>query len=280
MSKCVYSCSGGGIRGGAVFGAQLAAKHEGKWHPEKFDSITGDSFGALEAALTANGWTPEEKIEFFVSTYFPKLFTRLPWSIRQSLSLIKPLSLEGVAKKIDKLGLKSSPKLFINTWDIVTGRQIIYCEKKPDWFESDKYTVFVENAFNGLGFGTVITRSMALPGLIADDYRYIDGGISEHPPLSFIPKNHHILMITLGYAGLLRPIQKGFVERAFYAYEVKSKLFMEKCLSEFTDIYVVNPKIYDISSLAFNLTKEEKKILVQRGYENTLEYWQNYNISC
>lgn len=278
----LFSCTGGGVRGIAVAGVLQQGAQQGRWDSDRFDIITGDSFGALIAALVANQWTPQEMGDLFVKTDFKQLLTTMPWQVRKPLLAVSPISLHRIKALIDNLQLKSSPKLFINTWDAESNQQVIYCEQKPAWAEKTPGipTVWIENAYTDLGFGTVITRSMALPGLEADHRQWMDGGLSEHPPLAFVPRTVEAFIINLGYAGLVphngNTIPKTLLDRALYAYEVTASTRQRMVLSQFTQCIEINPLIYDVDSIDFSLTAAQKQALIDRGSEATKAQWAKY----
>ena len=71
----IYASSGGGIRIGGTFGALLEAEAQGRFNPKAYDCYVGTSAGSLDAALTANGWTAEQKCHMFINTDFGQFFT-------------------------------------------------------------------------------------------------------------------------------------------------------------------------------------------------------------
>ena len=275
--------TGGGARGISVGGVLHAGARMKRFYPGSFDVITGDSFGALVAALVANGWSSSRIINLFAETDMDKLLTRIPWKYRKPLILLKAVKLKRVSKFIDNIRpkLRSSNRLFINTWDSHANEQVIYCEEKPEW-AVDKPNVPVrweEDAFNRLGFGKVITRSMALPGLEADDPRYLDGGVSEHPPMSFIPRNTPVLLINLGFAGLVvtsgSNVPDSIVDRVQESFDVKAHLYLEKMKNEFHNLYELNPKMYDVSATKFDLSKSRRLGIMRLAEQRTKPRWED-----
>lgn len=277
----VFSCTGGGARGIAVVGALHQGEVQGKFNPTSFDAHMGDSFGALIAALTAAGWPTVAMRTLFLNTEFDKLLSPVPWGMRLPMVVLKQVHLDRVARFIDDLRLPVRDNLFINSWDAQDNVQTIFCEKKPVWAAENPAvkTVWVENAFSDTknhGYGRVITRSMALPGLVADDDRWMDGGLGEHPPLSFIPTDADILMINLGFAGLVggaAGIPKGILDRGLYAYEVAASIRQQYAMECFPKMQVINLKIYDVSSTAFSMSTEEKCNAMIRAFDNTRDQW-------
>lgn len=302
MSLNVFASSGGGIRIGASFGAEWEGERQGKFHPDMFNCFVGTSAGALDAALTANGWTAQQKKKLFLETDFARLFTPLlmPFGWRKALALKWPISLEKLAVFIDGLGLKPTPHLFVNSVDAEQNVQVVYCEELPAWLHVDwdpvdgchysyrrnrlgekvKSIRWEPRSFSRLGFGKVLTRSMVLPGLVADDRRYKDGGVAENPLLSIFPENTNMLLMHLGYAGLVEkkgttiPIEA--LDEALYAYEFKAFSFAEHLMEHYGRLTVIYPKIYDVDSTKFNLSAKEKQLMFMRAAQNTQDQWDEF----
>lgn len=208
----IVSKTGGGARGPALAGAELACDEAGRWHPDSYDCFTGDSFAGLDVALTVCGWDTRQKIDLYVDTSFSRLISPFPWSFRKYIGALNAnlqMKLDGVRKFIDDLALdpsKCGDRLVVPVSDLTSDAVIYYCEKKPAWAMdmTGRDSIWVENAFSSksLGFGRVLTRGMALPGLLADVPWAMDGGLWEHPPMGFMPLESNILQFDLGYPGL------------------------------------------------------------------------------
>lgn len=275
----VYSATGGGTRIGANFGAQLAGQFFNKWYPEKFDVITGNSSGALEAALTASGMSTEKKIQLFKDLDVPGLLSHFPWKLRLASALVNPVSMKRFAEKIDSWDLPSSSRCYINAWDSRANKQVIYCEKKPDWaVEPWTDTYWEEDAFNRIGWGKILTRSMALPGMKADELKYMDGGICEHPPLSFLPRDSHILLINLGYPDYEEGFERGMIARTTYAYSAIRKHLLDAAMGHFSDLHEIKTRVYNVSAYNFELSVKEKEQMIQNGKTLTMNQWANYQL--
>jgi hypothetical protein len=312
MTIKVLSATGGGIRGLAHIGA-IEAGMEAEKIPtmmpgtkassefiigDEFnhyavdtrgiDAFCGDSSAGLIMALVANEWTIGEIKDLLIDTNFKNLFTHplsvwryTPWSTRLLATGVSNIKLDRFAKWIDRLGLDpaKAEKLFVNTWDGYNNRHVIYCEKKPAWvteqLAKDVHdTQWVEGAFSTLGFGTVLTRGMALPGLEADMPLFEDGGIVGHPPLFFIPRDADLTVIDLGYAGLVeRKHKKSLLTSAMESYEVTAKTALMLRLGQFSNHKVIRPRVYDVSSTDFALTSEQKTRLILDSYLKTKPQW-------
>ena len=272
-----YAASGGGVRIGATFGAQLKAKELGKWQPERFDIITGNSSGSLDAAFTASGLEPEQKVEIFKRWNIAELLSRYPWKLRLATALVNPISMDRLADKIDSLNMPSSPRCYVNAWDCRGNKQIIFCEKKPEWAaESWIDTVWEEDAFNRFGWGKVLTRSMALPGMVADELKYMDGGIAEHPPLSFIPRDAHILLINLGYPDFEAGFKRDMLSRVSFAYSAIRSHMLDTAIGHFEDLYSIKPKVYDWSAYDFEVSNKDIDRMIEKAKVHTNLAWRSY----
>ena len=277
----IFASSGGGIRLGASFGAELEGERQGKFKATDFDFYIGTSAGALDALLTANGWNGSQKRQLFLNTNFGQYFSPplVPLGVRKLFVLNFPISLKKLAAYFDSLKLQAHPGLLINTVDAETNQQVIYCERKPDWAGQDTERLRWEaGAFKRYGLGTVLTRSMVLPGLIAEDPRFLDGGVAENPLLSVLPTEADILLIHLGYAGLVKKkgenYPQGALNQALYAYEFKASCHAENLMAQHPNLKAIYPKIFDIDSAAFNLPFSAKLDMIQRAQANTREQWE------
>lgn len=277
----VFASSGGGVRIGASFGAELEGERQSKFHWSMFDYYVGTSAGALDALLTANRWSASEKRQLFLNTDFAKFFTPalVPYELRKLTALNWPIQLKKLAAFIDGLGLKAHPGLLVNSVDAEDNAQVIYCDELPPWADtSNKAVRWEPGAFKRWSLGTLLTRSMVLPGLLADDPRWLDGGVAENPLLSVLPQEAHILLIHLGYAGLVKKdggtSPKGALQQALYAYEFKAFSYAEHLMGHFPNLRVVYPKVYDVDSSAFNLNFAAKLEMLRRAQANTRPQWE------
>lgn len=278
----IYVSSGGGIRIGATFGAIKEGENQGKFFSGNFDTYIGTSAGALDAAMTANGWDADSKIQFFLETDFEKLFTPflIPFSLRKTASVVlnNPIKLKKLSDLIDSLNFDCNEELLVNTVDSLTNEQIVYCETKPLWWPEKTDAKLITNAFSQYGFGKILTRSMVLPGLEADDPRYMDGGIAENPFLSALPLDSEILFMHLGYAGDVwdkgDTVPKGVLNRSLYAYEHKATAFLKHMMQHYPNLKPIYPKIYNVDSSNFALDKRGKKIMVQNAQFNCIPQWK------
>lgn len=284
----VFASSGGGVRIGASFGAEFEGERQGKFKPSMFDYFIGTSAGALDAALTANGWNTKQKIDFFLKVDFSHFFTPffLPFEARMALAVVSKIKLTKLAQFIDSLmkpnpygpELKPLRSLLVNSVRAdKQNKQIVFCEKKPDWLVPNGRLEVVESAFSTLGYGKVLTRSMVLPGLEADDPMWFDGGTAENPLLSVLPQDSNIILMHLGYAGLVgegeTAVPNDILSRAMYCYERKAYEALEHMISHFPNMKVIRPEVYDISSTNFGLSLSQKIDMVKRGRENSRIYW-------
>lgn len=280
----VLAITGGGMRGMVVPGVLQAGIDKRRVNMSNFHVFTGDSFGALLAVLFGCGWSPDDVQHFLEGTDVSKLLSPIPWAVRKPMLAVKPVSLDGVAAFIDKLNLPPREGIFINAWDISQDCQVIFCETKPDWAVDNPAvkTVWVEKAFSELGYGKCVARSMSLLVLQADDPKWFDGGVGEHPPVSFLPVNSSILCVNLGYAGLIdyggTNIPKGVRDRALYAIDVMGYNRQQYALTEFPHMIQVDPEAYHIDTMAMDMPARGKYACYQHGYNKTLDRWNSLPI--
>lgn len=284
----IYASSGGGVRIGASFGAILEGELQGRFRAQAFAWYVGTSAGALDAVLTANGWSGEQKKALFLDTDFRRFFTPLlmPLGLRKMLAVMAPISLKKLAAFIDSLQdpnpygppIQRFDGLLINSVDAQENTQVVFCHKIPDWLLKPSKGIRVEGwAFNRRTLGTILTRSMVLPGLRADDPRWQDDGVAQNPLLSVLPKDAAITLIHLGYAGLVRKkgdtSPKSALDQALYDYEFKAYSFAEHLMAGFSNLTVIRPEIYDVDSADFGLSREGKQDMILRAMANTREQW-------
>lgn len=280
--------TGGGIRGGCSHAARLMGERLGKFNYADFDVICGDSYGSFDAALTANGWPAKKQIELFLSTDIEKLVRKydnllvkfLPWNQRKLALLTSSLKLKGLAEFIDGLGLTWPETLIITCTDAKNNVQLAACKgKKPSWENTSLpvKTVWVEDAEKVASLGTWITRSMALPGLEADDLQYMDAGVIEHPPISFLPFDTEITAINLGYAGDVAgwegSVPKGIIDRLGYCYERAADTRQDLFFLFYPNTFQVCPEVFTVDSLALNMTRAGKVEMLKQASVNSVKYW-------
>jgi predicted acylesterase/phospholipase RssA len=277
----VYASSGGGIRIGATFGAIKVGEDLGKFQAIDFETYLGTSAGALDALLTANGWNGQQKGDLFLNTDFASFFTTplVPFKARKAMAVLAPMRLEKLANWIDGLGLSWPPGLIINAVDSETNQQILYYRHGhlPTWATQTDPKMRWEPMGHERTIGLLITRSMVLPGLVADHPKFMDGGIAENPCLSILPTDTHILLMHLGYAGLVQKngqkYPSSLIERSFYAYEFKAYTAIEEMMERFPKLKVIWPKVYDVDSTDFNLSRAKKQNILMTSGLNTLGQW-------
>lgn len=276
-----YASSGGGVRIGATFGAQLEGERQGKFLPETFDYFVGTSAGALDAAMTANGWSAKRKAELFLGTNFARFFQPtlgpiplLPFAARKAAAIIAPIKLGKLADFIDSLGLKPHPSLIFNTVDADENQQVIYCYERPSWARDDERTRW--EIVRG-SLGQALVRSMVLPGLVADHPKYLDGGFAENPLLSVFPDTSTGLLISLGYQGQVefhgQPYPTSIYDRLLYGYEFKANEYTQHLAGHLPRLKTILPKVYDVNSADFGLSRKEKQAMLDAGARNTRPQW-------
>lgn len=309
MALRVYASSGGGVRIGGTFGALRAGERLRKFSPYAFDFYIGTSAGALDAALTASGWLASEKIALFLDTDFQRFFQPtlgplplLPFAARKALALQWPISLAKLEAfyetltKPNRYGppVRFAPGLLINTVDADENRQVVYCSQLPEWAnaerdsETGRYYTFHSDAqsrkrkmirweVGTVSLATAMARSSVLPGLVADDPRYMDGGIAENPLLSPLPRDVHVLLMHLGYPGLVgefgKTLPTSILDRALYAYEFKAAQHAEHLIREFPNLSVIYPGIYTEESANFAISRQRKQTMIDFADIYAVNQW-------
>jgi hypothetical protein len=255
--------------------------------------------------LTANGWTARQKADLFLNTDFSKFFAPMlvPFGVRKALALQWPISLRKLEAFYDSLtrpnpfgpALHFVPNLLINSVDAEENRQVVYCTALPAWsqarqdLESGRFYSYRTDS-QGIARKTIrwdvcqvklakaLVRSSVLPGLVADESRFMDGGIAENPLLSPLPSDSRILLLHLGYPGLVNQggdtVPKGILNRALFAYEFKAYQAAEHLMGHFPALSVIYPGIFNEDSADFGLSRARKQAMLNLGESNTLMQWE------
>ena len=278
----VYVSSGGGVRIGATFGAVWKGEQIGAFQASDFDCFAGTSAGALDAALTANGWTGVDKYHLFMHTDFSKFFKPffMPYAVREALALQWPISLTKLHDfysslcKPNKIGpaLRFTPNLYINTVDTAKNEQVIYINNGGNTIPWDRKDDDLGSYRLCTDLATALVESSALPGLRATNPYSMDGGIAENPLLSIFPDDAEMTVIQLGYPG--RTDRKNIIQDLMYAYDFKAYLAAQYELDRFKNLRLIKPYVYDIPSSAFNLSDAEKLSVFNRGANNSIAQWR------
>lgn len=296
MALKVLAATGGGIRGLAHVGiiragistGRLPVSDRNHFVSDYLGAICADSSASLIMALLCQEKSIYDTSDFLTEIPFSNFFVPtvlglplVPWSLRKTLMGVSKVSLYKLATWIDSLNLDPSrvTNLYVNSWDDIENKHTIFCTKKPAWAIEDDVldTVWVENAFEKQGFGHVLTRSMCLPGLLADESKWCDGGIAGHPPIAFVPRDTSTLLLNLGYAGNIPKRTLGNttpIEDALICYDVTAYACQRRLLRTFTDLIEIDPEIYDIDPTAFNLSTYDKAHLIARAESATTRQWQ------
>ena len=294
----VFISSGGGVRVGSSFGASEAGEVAGKIQAGCFDWYAGTSAGALDAALSANGWTGGQKSALFLQTDFGKFFKPflIPFGLRKNLiGLNIPISLRKLHKFYESLTIENPfgpplirfENLLINSVDTQENIHVVYCEVIPPFiqvngqgYSHNGRIKWIKGAFSNpeIGIAGALCDSQALPGLRSIRPHMKDGGIAQNPLLSVFPVDSQILMINLGYAGKVEkhghdfPVQ--VLDEALYAYEFRAHEATSELIQRYPDLTAIHPGGYhqDSSDFAANATK--RAFMVADGFSNTMPQWR------
>lgn len=289
MSNNVFCSSGGGIRIGASWGAESEGERQAKFHWSMYDTFIGTSAGALDAALTANRWGAKDKKRLYLETDFGRLFAPplIPFGLRKAIAPAWPISLQKLADFIDGLGLKPHPGLMVNSVSRQGGITKIWCEEIPGWVapvqdakgrmtSHDGRFQWIPGTFTREGFGRPLVRSMVLPGLKADDDS-MDGGWGYNGLLPLFTPDTRITFMNLGYAGQGPTAQKeGFlhlVDELMFGFEYKAYLHNKDVMADYPGAKVIYPKVWDVDSSAFNLSRKNREAVFFRGADNSAGQW-------
>jgi predicted acylesterase/phospholipase RssA len=287
---------GGGARGGGVFGALQMGDMLGKWRQPAQDFFAGTSFGAFAATGLAMGMTPGKLADLYINTNFRPmldnwLLAMVPWSLRKNALLAIQGDMKRLADFYDKLAdeykwtpEKAGDRLIINTVDLARNKQIILCEKRPEWLIDRPNVIVSERVFSTHGFGAPLCASQALPGLKCPwGFQYGDGGASiDNGPMSYMPRDARIYYINMGYAGDVdhgkgRTFPTSAVERAFYFFDFKADDAKDFVLEQFSNVRFIDCGLYDMSGLEMDATPARKRWAVEVSAARSRPNWQLLN---
>ncbi len=264
--------SGGGVRSYAHLGVYKYCFEAGL----EFDEIIAVSGGALIAPFVFLRKAPETVINifkeakihkmlfpfWFVPNQFECLFIQ-PDTFKLGKWLEKQFTLEELEK------IQSSGKLHI----MATRNPL--CGIKAMYTDMLKITD-LKNA---------VASSSAISGIFKEhkvgDCTYIDGGHWNNCPLFFDFENNFlpVMASNLGYVGLkekeggrISKIIRGIEINTFARVQedIERWKFEKKC-NQRGDLFVVNPPVWNISSLDFNLKNWQIDDVIEAGYRAAKE---------
>ena len=271
-----YTClfGGGAIRGLAYIGTIRALEELGV----EYDIIGGSSVGAIIAGLIASGYKSYEIENFFMKVNFD-LFKDIHLGFRKSLALSKGEIFLDWLNELLKNKIKTEDGRNITFKDIEKKLVIIttdlknFCPQEFSNFETEDFEV-----------AKAIKISSSMPGLMApfkyNDSFLVDGDLQKASPmwrLSPNIENSESRILEFRLEGDFNKDNRNPISYINTIYSCVTDV-----ASEFVrDLYGDNDR-YDCISINtgdvffadFNLNKDDRRKLINIGYENTMRYFK------
>ena len=275
-----YTClfGGGAIRGTAYAGAARAMQELGI-NPQ---TLAGSSVGSVFAGLIAVGYTAEELEALFLKFNF-EIFRDVHLSLGANFALSKgEVFLDWIRDLIERKfygeKYKKGKHKAVTFKDIDKNLVIITTDLSS--FECKEFSKFETPDFE---IATAIRISCGMPGLMRpieyNNRTLVDGDLQKSWPMWKLskvlqPENERILEFRL--EGDFEGNDKNTIEyvNAIYAFTTSMATAFIVDLYGQKDKYdyiVINTG--DINIVDFNLPEEKRKNLVQIGYSQTMDYF-------
>ncbi|HEY9745158.1 MAG TPA: hypothetical protein V6C99_02955 [Oculatellaceae cyanobacterium] len=242
-SSCVFVSCSSGIHIGATVGAEIEGERQGAFRATQFSEYIGIGTGALDAVLTANHWSAEQKKNLFLKSDFQTLCQ----AEDAENGAMCPLRLSRLANWLFSLmqtnpfgpPIQARENLLIG----FAGAEG-YCffgEKKPARQPVASPLHFVERSFSPKGLVRSLVQAMVLSEPVHD----------LHALLQVLPDESPVLLVdSCPDAALAR-----------------QDWSMRKWLK------MIIPEVKDIDSTDLGIDQETKETLVIRGMWSTLGQW-------
>lgn len=266
--------SGGITKGFGLVGALQYLQDNGIL-PE-IRKFIGTSIGAIISYLICIGYSP---IEIMIVCCQRKIFEKL-----SNIDLASAMRGEGAVsfhifqEILEKLTIEKIKK-FVTLNDIYTkfGKELVFCTynmtlQKPEYISYKTHP--------DIPCLTALRMSSNLPFFfevfVYDDYKYVDGGIADNFPISYVSKDDTALGIRT--KKVLTSDKKRQDENILSQFVA----ILTVPISRVEDIQIANEKYTDIVSVpipsyiatSLNLSNTEKFDLFSSGYETIKEFLQ------
>lgn len=271
-----YTClfGGGAIRGLAYIGTIRALEELGV----EYDIIGGSSVGSIIAALVASGYKSYEIENFFIKVNFD-LFKDI------HLGFGKPFAISKGGIFVDWLN-----ELLSNKIDGVTGRNVKFKDISRKFviittdltkFRSQEFSSYKTPDFE---VADAIKISSSMPGLMAP-YEYngkclVDGDLQKASPmwkLSENINNSESRILEFRLEGDYNKDDKNpisFVNTIYSCVTDVATRFVTEIYGQNDRYDCISINTGDIFFADFNLNKEERRKLINKGYEQTMKYFK------
>ncbi|MBI3591725.1 MAG: patatin-like phospholipase family protein [Candidatus Melainabacteria bacterium] len=260
--------SGGGVRSYAHLGVYKYCFESGII----FNEITAVSGGSLIAPFICLRKDPNEVIKFFKRAKIHRMLFPA-WFVPDKFEFffIQPDTLK-LGQWIEKQFTESE----LNEIQSSSKLHIMAC-KNPVCGTKAMYTDMLQIT----DLKGAIASSSAISGVFKEhrvgNCTYIDGGHWDNCPTFFDFKKNFLplIVVNLGYVGL-KEKEGGRISKIIRGFEISSfarvqedieRWDFEKSCKKRGELFVVNPPVWNISSLDFNLKSFQINELIEAGYK-------------
>ncbi len=272
-----YTClfGGGAIRGLAYVGAIRALEELNV----EFDIIGGSSVGSIFAALLACGYKSYELENLFMKVNF-ELFKDIHLGLGGGLGLSKGgIFIEWLDELISqKLGLKFKDIKFKNL-----EKDLVVITTNLKKFDTQEFSKYETPDFE---IAKSIRISSSMPGLMAP-YKYngadlVDGDLQKASPmwrLSETLKDSESRILEFRLEGDYSDKSKNplsFINTIYSCVTDVATDFVSEIYGQNDKYDCVRINTGDIFFADLNLDKESRRILINKGYEQTIQYFKEY----
>ena len=271
-----YTClfGGGAIRGLAYVGTVRALEELGV----EYDIIGGSSVGAIIASLLACGYKSYELENFFMKVNFD-LFKDIHLGFKMTFALSKgEIFIDWLNELIrNKLGVTKNKNITFKDIDkklvIITTDIKHFCSQEFSQFETPDFDV-----------AQAIKISSSMPGLMAP-YEYnggelVDGDLQKASPMWKLSKNinnSQSRILEFRLEGDYNKNDKNpisFINTIYSCVTDVATEFVTELYGQNDRYDCITINTGDIFFADFNLNKEERRKLINKGYEQTMKYFK------
>ena len=271
-----YTClfGGGAIRGLAYIGTIRALEELNV----EYDIIAGSSVGSIVAALVACGYKSYEIENFFMKVNF-ELFKDIHLGFGKGFALSKGEIFVDWINEILTNKIESTKGRNIQFKDL--DKNLVIITTNLTKFCSQEFSTFATPDFE---IASAIKISSSMPGLMAP-YQYkgahlVDGDLQKASPmwkLSENINNSNSRILEFRLEGEYNKDEKNpisFINTIYSCVTDVATEFVTEIFGQNDRYDCISINTGDIFFADFNLNKEDRRNLINKGYEQTMKYFK------
>ena len=272
-----YTClfGGGAIRGLAYVGTVRALEELGI----EYDIIGGSSVGAIIASLLACGYKSYELENFFMKANFD-LFKDIHLGFRTTLAISKgEIFIDWLNELIrNKLGVRKDKNITFKDIE----RKLVIITTDIKHFCSQEFSQFKTPDFD---VAQAIKISSSMPGLMAPfEYKgkeLVDGDLQKASPMWKLSENinsSESRILEFRLEGDYNKNDKSpisFINTIYSCVTDVATNFVTELYGQNDRYDCITINTGDIFFADLNLNKDERRKLISKGYEQTINYFRN-----